>query len=195
MKSLSERGRISASLYGFLTIPHLDRFVQGVKSPNPVSEPAVLKGIASNLAERLNPGWLHIFGPGSTTQAVAAALGLEKSLLGVDAEMDGKMVAIDASEATLLSLLSEHSNAEIVVTPIGGQGCIFGRGNQPISPEVLRIVGRKNIHIVSTAEKIHMLRGAPLWVDTGDGDMDGILTGYYEVLTGFKDSIIYKVIG
>ena len=52
--------------------------------------------------------------------------------------MDGKIIAADAGELALLSLLAESSQAEIIVTPIGGQGCLFGRGNQPISPQVIR---------------------------------------------------------
>lgn len=188
-------GRLSASLYGFLTIPWLQRYVQGVKTPNSNSEPAALKGIAKELAERLAPDRLHIFGPGSSTQMVAAQLGIEKTLLGVDAVLDGKIAAADASEADLLRLLAENAQAEIIVTPIGGQGCIFGRGNQPISPEVIKRVGKKHIHVISTAEKIQQLNGAPLWVDTGDSAVDDLLEGYYEVITGFKESVMYKVNG
>jgi predicted polyphosphate/ATP-dependent NAD kinase len=167
--------------------------VQGAKATSLSRESAVLEAIAGDLAERMKPGWLYIFGPGTTTQAVVTHLGLDKTLLGVDAVLDGRIAAVDASEADLLRLLSMDRPAEIVVTPIGGQGCIFGRGNQPISPEVIRKVGRAHIYVISTPEKIQALNGAPLWADTGDCTVDEILSGYFEVLTGYKESVMYKV--
>jgi predicted polyphosphate/ATP-dependent NAD kinase len=186
-------GRVSPRLYGVLTMPYLQRYVQGVKAPNALSEPATLEAIAEDLAERMKPGWLYIFGPGSTTHAVASHLGLNKTLLGVDAVLAGKIVAADATERDLLRLLAEGHPAEIIVTPIGGQGCIFGRGNQPISPDVIRRVGRGNIYVISTPEKIQALNGQPLWVDTGDPAVDELLCGYFAVITGYKESVMYKV--
>jgi len=190
---LDEDACVSACLYGYLKIPYLQRYVQGVKAPSLLRESAVLEAIAGDLAERMKPGWLYIFGPGSTTQAVANHLGLDKTLLGVDAVLDGKIAAADASEADLLRLLSVDRPAEIVVTTIGGQGCIFGRGNQPISPEVIRKVGRAYIRVISTPEKIQALNGDPLWADTGDCAVDEMLSGYLAVLTGYKESVMYKV--
>jgi len=136
---------------------------------------------------------LYIFGPGSTTHAVASHLGLKKTLLGVDAALNGEIEAEDASEADLLRLLSRNRSAEIIVTPIGGQGCIFGRGNQPISPDVIRMVGREHIRVISTPEKIQALNGHPLWVDTGDQGVDEMLSGYLTVISGYKESVMYKV--
>ncbi|MFH1907002.1 MAG: ATP-NAD kinase family protein [Chloroflexota bacterium] len=186
-------GRVSPRLYGYLKIPYLQRYVQGVKAPSQLSEPAALEAIAEDLAERMKPGWLYIFGPGSTTHAIAKHLGLEKTLLGVDAVLDGKIVAADANEADLLRLLEDDQPAEIIVTPIGGQGCIFGRGNQQISPAVIRKVGREHIRVVSSPEKIQALDGAPLWADTGDRAVDEMLSGYMAVITGYKESVMYKV--
>ncbi|MBE3037252.1 MAG: ATP-NAD kinase family protein [Chloroflexi bacterium] len=186
-------GRVSACLYGYLKMPYLQRYVQGVKAPSLSRESAVLEAIAGDLADRMKPGWLYIFGPGSTTQAVATHIGFDKTLLGVDAVLDGKIVSADASEADLLRLLSVNRLAEIVVTPIGGQGCIFGRGNQPISPDVIRKVGRAHIRVISTPEKIQALNGHPLWADTGDRAVDEMLSGYLAVVTGYKESVMYKV--
>jgi predicted polyphosphate/ATP-dependent NAD kinase len=186
-------GRVSPRLVGVLTMPYLQRYVQGVKAPSALSEPAVLEAIAEDLAGRMKPGWLYIFGPGSTTHAVASYLRLDKTLLGVDAVLDGKIVAADATERDLLHLLAEGHPAEIIVTPIGGQGCIFGRGNQPISPDVIRKVGRAHIRVVSTREKIQALNGAPLWADTGDGEVDEMLSGYFAVIVGYKESAMYKL--
>ena len=111
----------------------------------------------------------------------------------MDADLDGKIAAADASEADLLRLLSADRQAEIVVTPIGGQGCIFGRGNQPISPEVIRKVGQAHIRVISTPEKIQALNGHPFWTDTGDRTVDEMLSGYLVVITGYKENVMYKV--
>ena len=97
------------------------------------------------------------------------------------------------NESRLLELLEEH-RAKIIVTPIGGQGYIFGRGNQQISPDVIRKVGKENIIVVSTTGKIHSLGGRPLRVDTGDREMDGALSGYVRVVTGCDEQIVYKVV-
>jgi predicted polyphosphate/ATP-dependent NAD kinase len=134
----------------------------------------------------------YILGPGTTTRAIARRLGLEKTLLGVDVIKDGKMVARDVGERELLRLLG-RGRARILVTPIGGQGYIFGRGNQQISPQVIRSVGLDAILVVSTPEKIDSLRGRPLLVDTGDAQLDQALSGYRRVLTGYGREVVYRV--
>ena len=117
---------------------------------------------------------------------------MEKTLIGVDVVADGKLIAADVNESQLLKLI-EGRRAKIIVTPIGGQCCIFGRGNQQISPKVIKKVGRDNVIVVSTTEKVHSLRGQPLWVDTGDREADRMLGGYVQVVTGYDERIIYKV--
>ena len=101
-------------------------------------------------------------------------------------------MATDVNESQLLKLL-EGRKAKIVITPIGGQGHIFGRGNQQISPKVIKKVGRENIIVVSTTGKINSLRGRPLWVDTGDRSVDRMLSGHIRVVTGYNEQIIYKL--
>jgi predicted polyphosphate/ATP-dependent NAD kinase len=115
-----------------------------------------------------------------------------KTLIGVDVVAGGKLLAADANEAQLLALIA-GCRAKIVVTPIGGQGYLFGRGNQQISPEAIKQVGRDNIVVVGTAEKIHALRGEPLRVDTGDQEVDAMLSGYIRVTTGYDEQIVYRV--
>jgi len=135
---------------------------------------------------------LYIIGPGTTTRAITAKLGLSKTLIGVDVVAASRLVATDVNESQLLKLL-EGRKAKIIVTPIGGQGCIFGRGNQQISPQVIKIVGKDNIIVVSTTGKINSLRGRPLWVDTGERAVDRMLSGYIKVVTGYNERTIYKV--
>jgi len=186
------QGVVSARLYGYLKVPFQRRLLQGLKTPSSPGERAAMAAIAADVVSNMEDGWLYIIGPGTTTRAITSRLGLDKTLIGVDVVADGELVAADVNESQLLELL-EGRKAKIVVTPIGGQGYILGRGNQQISPKVIEKVGRENILVVSTTGKIHSLRGRPLWVDTGDGAVDEMLSGYTRVTTGYDEQIVYKV--
>jgi predicted polyphosphate/ATP-dependent NAD kinase len=144
------------------------------------------------IVELMEDDCAYILGPGTTTRAIAWELGLEKTLLGVDVIKDREMVARDIGETELLQVV-KRARAKIIVTPIGGQGYIFGRGNQQISPRVVREVGTDRIIAVSTPDKINSLQGCPLLVDTGDGELDRALSGYVRVVTGHGEQILYKV--
>jgi predicted polyphosphate/ATP-dependent NAD kinase len=143
----------------------------------------------------MEDGVLYIIGPGTTTRAVGEELGLDKTLLGVDVVLNRALIAQDANEAQLLALLEEHGEdrAKIVVTPIGGQGYIFGRGNQQISPMVIDRVGRDNVVVVSTPDKLHALGTQPLLVDTGDRAVDEMLSGYLMIVTGYNERAVRRV--
>jgi predicted polyphosphate/ATP-dependent NAD kinase len=186
------RGIVSPRLAGYLKIPFQRRLVQARKSPSPLGEAAALAAIATDVIDHMDNGTLHIVGPGTTTRPILTQLGLEKTLIGVDVLRDKQIVAADANEATLLSLAEGHP-ARIVVTPIGGQGYLFGRGNQPISPEVIERVGKDNIIVVSALEKVIALHGRPLLVDTGDREVDRMLCGHIQIITGYNERIVYRV--
>jgi predicted polyphosphate/ATP-dependent NAD kinase len=186
------QGIVSARLYGYLKVPFQRRLLQGLKTPSSPGERAAMASIAADVVSNMEDGWLYIIGPGTTTRAITSRLGLDKTLIGVDVVAEGELVATDVNESQLLELLKKRK-AKIVVTPIGGQGYIFGRGNQQISPKVIEKVGRENIIVVSTTGKIHSLRGRPLWVDTGDRAVDKMLSGYTRVITGYDERIVYKV--
>ena len=188
------QGRLSARLYGYLQIPFRSSLVQNLKMAS-VGGEASAAAIAYDIAEKMEEGCLYIVGPGTTTRAIADELDLEKTLLGVDVLLDRQLLAADANETQLLHLLDEHAGcrARIVVTPIGGQGYIFGRGNQQISPRVIERVGRENIVVVSTREKLYTLAGQPLRVDTGDPAVDEALSGYLTVVTGYNERAVRKV--
>jgi predicted polyphosphate/ATP-dependent NAD kinase len=186
------QGVVSARLYGYLKIPFERRLVQSPKMPSSPGEQAAQQAIAYDVVSRMEESLLYIIGPGTTTRAIASGLGLSKTLIGVDVVAGGELVAADVNESRLLELL-EGRKAKIIVTPIGGQGYIFGRGNQQISPQVIRCVGKENVIVVSTPGKIHSLRGRPLRVDTGDRGLDEMLRGYIMVLTGYNERIVYKV--
>jgi predicted polyphosphate/ATP-dependent NAD kinase len=184
--------RVTPAFSGYLQVPYRRRLIQGRKAPGPLDEKGILESIAQDIIDHMEPGVAYIVGPGSTTKPILERLGLEKTLVGVDVVVDHRLVAADAGEAAILRVLAEHPG-QVIVTPIGGQGVLFGRGNQPISPAVLQCVGRAGIVVVSLPEKIHALRGRPLLVDTGDAEVDRWLTGYMKVVTAYRERIVYRV--
>ena len=188
-------GRISTRLYGTLHVPYRPLWLQNRKAPSPASEAGQAEAIVADVVDALSvpSGIAYILGPGTTTRAIARELNVEKTLVGVDVVRDGQLIAKDVTQAQLLNLL-ETMPARIIVTPIGGQGFLFGRGNQQIGPEVIRKVGRENIIVVSTSAKLRALRLQPLIVDTGDAEVDALLEGYFHVITGYKEQMVYKVI-
>jgi predicted polyphosphate/ATP-dependent NAD kinase len=125
------------------------------------------------------------------------SLGLANTLLGVDAIRGRRLIGSDLNEAGLLSLLDEMDAqgipTKVIVTVIGGQGYVFGRGNQQLSHRVLRRVGKENILIVATESKMLALNGKPLLVDTGDAEVNEMLTGYAKVITSLNRTMAYRI--
>ena len=120
-------------------------------------------------------------------------MGLWHTLLGVDVVQAGRQAASDVGESDLLRLLNEDPPAWIVLTPVGGQGFILGRGNQQFSPAVLRSVGLERLLVVASESKLVALRGSPLLVDTGDQELDRELGGYVRIIAGRGKEIVYRV--
>jgi predicted polyphosphate/ATP-dependent NAD kinase len=185
-------GRLVTQLYGYLTIPYRRGRVQNQKVPTPASEDVQAQAIAADVVERMASGHAYILGPGTTTRAIAEHLGLPKTLMGVDIITRDEILASDVGEQQILAMLT-HRPLGLVVTPTGGQGFLFGRGNQQISPQVIRLVGRENILIVCLPSKVAALQGRPFFVDTGDMEIDNLLTGYQKVVTGYHEKIVYKI--
>ena len=185
-------GMLSSRLYGYLRVPFLKRHLQGIKTAVSPGETNSLADIASEVIDSMKTDLLYILGPGTTTRAVTSLLALEKTLLGVDVIKNRKLLVSDANESQLLEIL-ENQDGQIIVTPIGGQGFLFGRGNQQLSPAVIRKIGIENIYIISIPEKIFALQGQPLLVDTGDASLDEDLSGFKRVITGSGESIVYQV--
>ena len=184
------QGRVSAELFGYLKVP-VEHRVQSVKSGSR-SEKAEVEGIAAEIVHDMEPEALYIIGPGTTTRSIMQRLNLPNTLLGVDVVKNKELVANDVSEQQLYELI-QGQKCRIVVTGIGGQGHILGRGNQQISPRVIREAGPKNITIIASRDKLIALNGAPLLVDTGDPELDQSLCGYVKVITGFEDAIMYRI--
>ena len=187
------RGIVASRLYGYLKIPFGSRYVRGLKAVSQSDESVAQQAIAEHIARNLNEAALYIIGPGSTTREIMKRLGLEYTLLGVDLLQGSMLIAKDVTEKTLLMHMQERSTVKIIVTPIGGQGYLFGRGNQQISPEVISRTGKTNIIVVATPDKIASLHGRPLIVDTGNRAVDKMLDGFLPIITGYREKAIYRV--
>jgi predicted polyphosphate/ATP-dependent NAD kinase len=118
-------------------------------------------------------------------QAIADALHVRKTLLGIDAVLNGSLVGHDLNEEGLLRLLDRYQDARLVVSPIGAQGFVLGRGNLQVSPQVIRRIGLENIIVVATPAKL--ARTSLLRFDTGDPDLDTAFAAkrYVSVITGY----------
>ena len=192
-EELFRQDRVQARLYGYLKVPGERSFVQNMKSGRGMSEAAAAELMAGFVADTMEKDTLYIVGPGSTTRAIMDKLGLKSTLLGVDIVYNRQVVANDATEKMLMEALDLYPDARIVVTVIGGQGYVFGRGNQQISARVIRRVGRENIMIVASKEKMLSLFGKNLYVDTGDEELNAALCGYYKIITGYGDHVMFKL--
>jgi predicted polyphosphate/ATP-dependent NAD kinase len=188
-------GRVSAQLYGYLSVPYERSLVQSAKAGGVAGDTLALADIARDVVNGMRQHVLYLLGPGTTTRAIAEQLGLPKTLLGVDAVCDRRLVGADLSEQQALALVGASDVTRIVVTVIGGQGHIFGRGNQQLSPSVIRAAGLANVLVIATQTKLLSLEGRPLLVDTGDADLDRQLGGYVKVVTGLTERTMYKVAG
>ena len=186
--------QVRSRFYGEMLVPGEGRYLQHTKVGGRESPELVADDIADWLVENMEPGRTYLIGPGSTTAAIMDKLALANTLLGVDVVRDGQLLASDVDEARLLELLEDApGGAAMVVTVIGGQGNVFGRGNQQFSPQVIRKVGLDNIQVVAAKSKIAALEGRPLLVDTNDPALDRELCGWRTVITGYDDRILYRV--
>jgi predicted polyphosphate/ATP-dependent NAD kinase len=208
-------GRLDVRLYGSAPTPHEPNLVQRAKQVIAEPESHARAEIAEHLADWMaqEPDALFLLGPGSTVASVAERNGLDKSLLGVDAVRGGRLVGRDLAEHDLLELLPdpdpEQSQGRIqdraggqngrspavylVLSPIGAQGFVLGRGNQQLSPAVLRRIGRDHLVVVATPTKLS--RTPALRFDTGDAGLDAELArdGYFPVVTGYHVRRLVRV--
>ena len=184
--------QISAKLYGYLKIPFKKKMLQCPKSGGCAGEKEALAAIATEVVNNMEDDCLYIIGTGTTTRAVMEKLKLPNTLLGIDAVYNYQLVGSDLNESQILEIIKDKST-KIIVGIIGGQGYIFGRGNQQISARVISKVDKHNIIIIATMDKIISLPDGTLFVDTGELEVDQILAGYMQVTTGFRERIAMKV--
>lgn len=179
-------GRLSARLYGLMKVLVEPRLMQSSKDTSFASDDSALRGMAQYVVEEMEEDVVYIIGSGSTTRAVMEEMELDGTLLGQDVVKNKELVVKDATEQQILEAIQEQE-AGIIISLIGGQGYLFGRGNQQISPAVIRQVGKKNIRVVATPQKLRDLGDKPLLADTGDETLDEELKGYYKVVVGYGE--------
>lgn len=185
-------GIVRARYYGTLRVPDNSRLLQQVKCGGRETEDMQVTELAAWMAGQLEPDTWYLMGSGSTVAEVMAQLGLPNTLLGVDVVRNGERVAADVTATEILALIGD-APARAVITVIGGQGHLFGRGNQQFSPAVIRRLGRDHFHVLATRLKLASLRGRPLQVDTGDAALDRALAGWMPVVSGYEDQVLYPV--
>ena len=188
------KGKLDVKLYGYLKVPEVTELLQLSKEPTHAggSSAENKKAIASYIVKNMAKNTLYLLGPGTTTKTIADELKVKKTLLGVDAICDGELVGEDLNENGILNLLKNFTAAKIIISPIGGQGFIFGRGNQEFSPQVIEAVGKDSIMVVATRDKISKLQC--LRVDTGDVEVDRMLKGYIKVVVHYNEEVMINIL-
>ncbi|MGB1292055.1 MAG: ATP-NAD kinase family protein [Pseudoalteromonas sp.] len=186
------QGTVKAKRYGEMQVPSEVRYVQAVKNGGKETDELVLADIAAYVVSEMEEDTQYIMGSGSTVEAIMEEMGLSNTLLGVDLVQDQSLLGNDLTAQQLIDLTKDVPT-KLVITLIGGQGHIFGRGNQQLSPALIRAIGKDNIIVVATKTKLQALNGRPLIADTGDSELDDELSGYMRVTTGFNDHVMYAV--
>jgi len=180
-------------LFGSLRVPRAASRLLGTKSQSSSRSANALEGACREIVESMTRGTVYVLGPGSTTGRIRSMLGIDSDPLAVDVIKDRRLVAADVSETELIELVADGDGVEVIVGVIGGQGSVLGRGNQQISPAVMRNVPAGNVTIVAGLDKLISLGSAPLSIDTGDPEIDSRLAGHRPVRIGRQETLIYQV--
>ncbi|WP_158971101.1 ATP-NAD kinase family protein [Paraglaciecola sp. L3A3] len=193
-EDLFRQGKVNAKHFGEMQVPTELEYIQAVKMGGKESDEMVLADISAHVIELMEEYPRHIFvmGSGSTVDYIMQDLQLTNTLLGVDLLQGQKLIASDVTSRQLLQAI-QGKNCKLVITLIGGQGHIIGRGNQQLSPEFLTLLGKENILLVATKTKLLGLQGRPLIVDSGDRLVNHNLAGLITVTTGYRDQVLYPV--
>jgi predicted polyphosphate/ATP-dependent NAD kinase len=191
-EALLQQGVVAAQLHGVARAPVDRDAMQRCKAPSRPADDLALEALADEIVGEMEEGRLYALGCGATMRKVKRRLGNDGTLLGVDVAMNGRLIATDV-DAGRLQRLTAASPASVIVSITGGQGFLFGRGNQQISPALLKRMGRSDIVVLCGARKLAGLDPALLRVDTGDAALDRKLGGYIRVRTAPGQSMMMKV--
>lgn len=186
-------GILDSRLYGFLKVPRVEKLLQSGKRSSKIGKSIEENkdDIARYIIENMKKDTLYLLGPGTTVKSISNRLNIPKALLGIDAIYNNNLIGKDINEKDILELLDKCPKAEIIVSPIGGQGFIFGRGNKQFTPKVLRKVGKENIKVIATEDKMRWLDC--FRVDTGDIEIDNLLKGYAKTIVGYEVFLVVEV--
>ena len=187
-----QQGKIRTQFYGELSVPIDTKLIQQMKCASPDSDALVQQEIAAFVSERLEDEVLYFFGVGSTCAAIMQQLGFEHTLMGFDAILNGELIAQDVNAQQIKELIARYP-CKVILTVTGGQGVLLGRGNQQLTPTILRQIGRDNIWVVATPHKLKSLEGRALVLDTGDAALNKAWQGLIKVTTGYEQEQLYYV--
>ena len=195
-EDLYRQGKWVVRLYAEAITPSSPRWMQGSKQRIEVSgEEDTTEGLADHIRELLvSDDRMLIWGSGGTLRKIAEMNDFEPTNLGIDATIGNEQVGTDLSESDLLELLSEHDGpTTLLLSPMGGQGFLIGRGNLQLSPQVLRLIGIGNILGVVTPAKLLSVRR--LRIETGDPELDADFADmrYMKVLQGYRTTRVLPV--
>ncbi|TFF85967.1 MAG: ATP-NAD kinase [Promethearchaeota archaeon] len=185
-------GKLVSQLHGYLLVPYAPDFSQCSKMGSPESDLDNQERIAKRIVENLEEDTNYLIGPGTTTKAITDMLNQEKSILGVDLLRNKEIIAKDLNEEEILKIIDEDKT-KIIISPIGRQGFILGRGNLQLSPAVITKVGIQNIIIISTKYKLHTIPNQNLRTDIRDLELDDKIRGLYKVIVDYDEIRICEV--
>ncbi|MBU5626132.1 ATP-NAD kinase family protein [Oscillibacter sp. MSJ-2] len=182
-------GKVSSTLYGYMSIPVINGYLQNMKQSGFSTDREQLNDIAEFLVRHMEREYVYAIGSGSTAKCIMRQLKLPYELLGIDLIQDHRLIANDVTEEQLFKIASA-GKLRIIVSPIGGQGFLFGRGNHQFSERVLEKVGRDGISVMATAQKLISISGGQLRIDCGEEEVNRQLSGYYQVIAGYGYHIV-----
>ena len=185
-------GKLISMIYGHMLTPHNPEYIQMSKMGSSDSDLNNQERIAKRIVELLENDIYYLIGPGTTTKAITDFLHQKKTVLGVDLLINKEIVAQDLNEQQILEHIG-GKNVKIIVSLIGGQGFLFGRGNLQFTPNVLRKIGSKNIIIISTKFKLQSVPNQILRLDTRDVELDKEMKGFYNIIVDYDEIKICKV--
>ena len=195
-EDLYRQGKWVVKLYAEAITPASPRWMQGSKMRVEASgEEEIIQGLADHVRETLiDDRMMIVWGSGGTLRTIGGILGFELNTLGIDITVGGNIIGSDLNENEILSALKEHQGDVILLlSPMGGQGFLIGRGNLQLSPDVLRIIGVNRVLGIVTPAKMLTLRS--LRIETGDSEMDQRFSEkkYLKVLQGYRTTRVLKV--
>ena len=183
-------------LYAEAKTPASPRWMQGAKMRvEATGEEEIIEGLADHIRELLiTDNRLIIWGSGGTLRTISNMIGFQGTVLGIDASIGSQQVGTDLNEKQLLNLLSTHTGeVTLLLSPMGGQGFLIGRGNLQLSPDVLREIDIVNILGVVTPAKLLSVRR--LRIETGDVYLDQKFAEkkYLKVLQGYRTTRVLPI--
>jgi len=182
---------VNIKIFGYMTVPQDETYMQNMKSPSPQSDSEAQESIALHVIDNLEDDVFYIVGSGSTPSQVLKELDQPVTVLGIDIMKNKETVAKDVNEQEILETIGQE-RAKLMVTPMGGQGYILGRGNQQLSSEVLKRIDKDDVIVLATPGKIQTLGRRDMLIYTLDDEINDKLSGYYKVVVGYGRETMQK---